>query len=618
MQLKQCLMEVNTSLLNAIASYRRFDVGDAVDRGQLIISLGKRLGDRQSFQATVNKLTSWEHEIIYQLCEAGGQINRRQMQATWGNDDHELDKRWFWHEHVSRGLSRLRLAGILFLTRVPGASEPVYTFPVEYQSQFLSPPFIISHGEYAPYSYYDFDTTILSDIYQMSLYFEQFRVRSLRNGSLPKRNKSILLDRLEDITPAIAPRTPGYLELIFQILLKLGFVTQIKGQIRSTEPMKDWLKLSPYNQIRSLFDSWMEMDDQVDLESICQTKIVSAGLRHPVSHVKRSVIELLKDLPEQWISMDDLSKYFQHNRPFFFRPDHSPGIWRLIDDSNNESIQARGIWNRLEHRILQYMIEQCLAAFGLVSVGLDSAGNIEGFHITQTGKALLHRNPAILGGIPGKPLNEIIIQPDFAVMAPSSLVLSVRDRLQTVAEFVQGGHMQTYRLTRNSIAHALESGMVSGEILHFLESVARDGLPPNVRMSVSDWIEEFGKIEFSHQVVMRTDDEFLMQEILSRPVTNKLIQEQLGSTAAVVDQDNVETIIAEMKRIGYLPRFAGQTNGTGNMVPISLTLAVEDVEFLRSLLMEKMKDECEVIDNNEEIRMLKIVESLAKSLGDDT
>lgn len=614
MQLNQCLLESNTSLLRAVASYISVDTGGNPSRAEVIACLMQHLPDRERFQALFGRLSSWEHEIVYQVRDAGGGIDAADLEKAWGNDDTELDRRWFWHETVARGLARLRLSGILFLVRAENDSGKEYILPGQYHDWVPDPPLRIQSTDYAPYKYASVDFAILSDMYHFMQYLDEFRVRPLRNGRLPKRHLRQIIKRLDDLTPVPYPRDMAYVELLQSLANAMGFILIRKGLISARRTMDVWLERSQPQQVYDLYTAWLNMDDQIDLKTICGMTVESAGLRHPPRRVKRAVVGVIARLPDHWVTITDISRHFQRHRPFFYRPDHSPGLWRLVNPATREPVPAPTIWNCLEYRVLRFILSGALGSLGLLSVGVDDRNEIESIYLTNLGRAILEGRPeTVVAQAPEpSPLNKVIVQPDFDILAPAAMVLSIRDTLDRIAERVSGGHMQRYRLTRDSVARAMESGMQPGDIVRFLESTSRDTLPGNVRTSVCDWIEEFGKIELQPHILLTTRDEYLMQEILARPAVGRFIRRQVGPSTAVVDAMDVESLAAELKRMGYLPKIHESSNESGEVASFSLEIDLKSLELLYSMVTTMIENPLEQMSKDD----ITVLDNLIRRLGD--
>jgi len=617
MRLQQCLHETNTSHLRAISAYRKINTGENPTQAQLISVLKKELTQESKCKALIEMMNGSESEIVQQIRDAGGSHNAAELEKSWGCDDPDVAKRWFWHEKVSSGLARLRLAGILFLVYKETESEKHYVLPEEFHDWFSLPPLIEKTKGYAPYTYFAAELNLLSDIFHVLQYFEQFRVRVLRNGNLPKRHKNILIKRLNELAPSEHPRDLHYIEFIFELLTAAEFLNLRRGILIVSVSMKTWFARTPAEQIQDIFRIWMSSDKQFDIEAICGNTIESAGLRHPVKRVKLAFIELVKRLPRRWIKLSDISEYFYRYRPFFFRTDHSEGLWRLTDRDTGELISGDKTWDCLEIRILNFLIGNILVWMGLIALGIDKNSKADGCYLTPLGNLVLCGDSNSVEHEIEPPLNKLIIQADFEILAPAAIVLSVRDYLEKVAEFVCGGYIQRYRLTRDSIAKAMESGLEAGEIMNFLEKASEGNLPGNIRASLSDWMDEFGQIDFSKRILLSTRDEYLMLEIMSRPAISKFIEKQIGPSAALIRELDADSLVSEIKRAGYLPRVTINKKTNANLASISLNLDSSSADFLALALKEWMKNSEYALSNKEEFLANKLIEQLNIILEQD-
>lgn len=617
MQLDQCLFESGTSHLRAVAAFRNIEFSFNPSRAEVIAVLMKRLSGIASDDEVFGSLNEWEKEILFQVSEAGGMIAAGDLEKSWGSDDPEVDRRWFWHKAVSRGLARLRLAGFIFCIRHPDSGEQAYVLPEEFNHLLSMKPIEQIESAYAPFEYVSIGTSILSDIYHMLQYIEEYRVRPLRSGKLAKRHKPIIIDKFDQLTPLDRVRDESYIDLLFSLITELGFIVQRKNGLMVSRRVDDWLSRSRYEQIENLYSVWLDQEEPDDKTVLADLIVHSAGLRHPWRRVKRVLINFMRILPDGWVSFDRIVSLLQIQRPHFYRSRHAHGLWQLTERATRASIPSEKIWDNLERRVLIYLLTGPLTWMGLVDLGKDQEGRWEGFVISPIGRAVINGDSGRMPDDTGEtstPLNRIIIQSDFDVLAPAGIVLSVRNRLERIAQLVSGGHVQRYHISRETIAAALESGLTSGDIIQFLETNSSAPLPQNVRTSILDWIGEFGKIEIREGMAVLAEDEYILQNILSHPATGRLVGDRIGPRAAWLDGCNCEELVNELKRIGYLPRV--RKLRTGGVASISLLLDTADAEYLFALLNDRLEQLHETSDRKSASRLEMLLERLEKTMAD--
>lgn len=618
MDLEQCLHESATSHLRAVAAFRKVDMGANPARSDVIAVLRDRLLESISNDAVMCDLNDCEKEILLQVRDAGGSIPVSELEKSWGSDDPDVARRWFWHKSVSRGLARLRLAGLLYCLRSLDEKNAVYVLPEEFYRLLALSPIDLSNRQYAPYQFASVQMIVLADMYYLLQYMDEYNVRMLRNGGLAKRHKPLIIKKLNTLTPAALTRDEHYVSMLFSIAGELGFVSHHGLKIIIDPKVTIWFGQSQVEQIRDLYRAWLKRDTHADLNGFNTVVITTAGLRHSFSRVKRAVTGVLAALPyDQWIPMVTLSDYFRRYRPYFYRPDHSPDLWQLKWVATRESIPPGAVWDNLEKNLIEQLITQSLAWFGLVDIGLSSDGQFEAFMINRLGRAILSGKTDLKvedfqeENVSVSQMNKILIQPDFEVIASAGMVLSIRNKLEKIAECISGGHIQKYRITRNRVAKALESGFEGDSILVFLESVSRINLPQNVKASIQDWIDEFGKVEITRAVIMKTENPYLMQELLANSDISRLIYQQVGPETATVSAGDLDHLVTELKRMGHLPKVSIDSHGPA---PISLKMDRATARFLLHLLNDTLNGE--PADQQENMMLAKLMERLTQNLSE--
>lgn len=614
MNLERCLHESPTSHLRAIAAFRKMDALINPSRSEMIAVLRDRLTDFESNKKLILELNGQEREILFQILDAGGSLSVGDLEKSWGSDDPEVARRWFWHKTVNPGLARLRLMGFLYCLRYREDKTTAYVLPEEFYPYVAPEPFKQLSDTYAPYRMFSVPRIILTDMFYLLKYVDEYNIRLLKTGGVPKRHKPLIVDRLNVLTPVTLSRDEKYITMLFSIAKDLGLLVQLGQKLEIDPKVTAWFSQEPFIQVREIFNAWLNEDSYESLRETENIQITTAGLRHPFTRVKRAFVSLLAGLPQdRWIPLKNFSDYFKLQRPFFYRPDHSPHLWQLRYMATREIIPAENVWENLEDNLIERMLSQQLAWLGLVDIGLSADEKVEAFMLTHFGHAVLSgksnysefSNQSESSWL--SQMDKILIQPDFEVLAPSGIILSIRDKLEKIAEFVSGGHVQKYKISRNSIASALESGFKSKEILDFLVSASQTKIPQNVERSIHDWIEEFGKIELKKTTLLKTQTPFLMQELLASSDISQFLGELIGPETVLITENQLTDLVNELKRMGHLPKV---TVGNKTTESIVLKMDRETTEFLLRLLSDTLKKG--TLMNN--IRESEICEKLIERL----
>ncbi len=619
MNLERCLYESPTSHLRAIAAFRKIDVGSNPLRSDIIAILRDKLRDNEVNVSLINEISDHEKEILFQIRDAGGSIDVSDLEKSWGNDDPEVARRWFWHKMVNPGLARLRLMGFLYCLRSREDKNTVFILPEEFYDYLIPIPFKLPDETYAPYRMFSAARIILTDMFYLVKYIDEYNVRLLKTGGLPKRHKPLIVDWLNTFTPVVLARDERYITMLFSFVGSLELVTQQGQRLEVNPKVETWFSEPPFEQVSDLFNAWLNDNSWEGLREIEDIQITTAGLRHPLIRVKSAFISLLVTLPKnQWIPLELFSDYFKSQRPFFYRPDHSPHLWQLRHTKTQKNIQAVEVWDNLEKKLIEHMISKQLAWLGVVDIGFSVDEKVEAFMLNHFGHAIISGKTNYLessgqeNGSLLTQMDKILIQPDFEVLAPSGIVLAIRDKLEKIAEFVAGGYVQKYKITRNSVAKALESGFEGKAIHAFLTSTSQTKIPQNVETSINDWIEEFGKIELRKALFLNTQSPFLMQELLAAPDISQFMDKQIGPETVLIKESQLADLVNELKRSGYLPKVTITDQTTDST---ALKLDRETTEFLLRLLNDTFNRGIQVIDHQEKRICKNLIEKLTRYLN---
>lgn len=160
-----------------------------------------------------------------------------------------------------------------------------------------------------------------------------------------------------------------------------------------------------------------------------------------------------------------------------FAIDHSDdGSWRKVyyrgirERNGREDVERDGGWERVEGAYIRWLIALPLARLGWVDY--DAARD----------------SFEALDGEEGEPSFEIIIQPNFEVLALGDRLDA--GQLWRVARFTRPameGRVRRYMLEKKPFTEALGRGQNASALVALLTELSRKPLPQNVRFSLDEW-----------------------------------------------------------------------------------------------------------------------------------
>ncbi|HEY0827900.1 MAG TPA: helicase-associated domain-containing protein, partial [Bacilli bacterium] len=126
-----------------------------------------------------------------------------------------------------------------------------------------------------------------------------------------------------------------------------------------------------------------------------------------------------------------------------------------------------------------------LVALGWLELGKDSQSN-------EWGRWLISLN--ISNSSQHLQVNrehEVLVQPNFEIIAPLTLSIEYRWELECFAEHVQTDRVSRYVLTKDSLDRAYKNGRTVGDITGYLQKYGKYGIPENVEVTIAQWGKQF-------------------------------------------------------------------------------------------------------------------------------
>ncbi|MBN93856.1 MAG: hypothetical protein CL928_07240 [Deltaproteobacteria bacterium] len=147
---------------------------------------------------------------------------------------------------------------------------------------------------------------------------------------------------------------------------------------------------------------------------------------------------------------------------------------------------------------------------------------------------------------------QFMVQPNFEVLAPVGLDLSVLWKLGELASLQQVDRANTYTLSRESVREGLSTGLRSEEALTFLSDESATELPQNVVSTITDWIGSHGEVELHDALVLSAlpTRAAAVRKVL---VAEGVQFESLSDTVFAIPREKQETVLKALQAKGMSP-----------------------------------------------------------------
>ncbi|WP_181363059.1 helicase-associated domain-containing protein [Sulfoacidibacillus thermotolerans] len=201
-----------------------------------------------------------------------------------------------------------------------------------------------------------------------------------------------------------------------------------------------------------------------------------------------------------------------------------PTLWRIVSRMGKLTANTWVYAQSLEQSLLAFVTDfyyesktqiypnrilQMLIYLGFIAQGTDTGGDVY-YQLTENGERWLETTKEVAKSqattrCTSRPL--AVIQPTFEILVPQEADHVYTWDLQKLAEPVHRDHISIYRLTRDSIYHAMLNGWTLLQIREFLQTISGAEIPENVDRCLNDWGEEYGSISMQMYCVVTCKDQ---------------------------------------------------------------------------------------------------------------
>jgi hypothetical protein len=317
-----------------------------------------------------------------------------------------------------------------------------------------------------------------------------------------------------------------------------------------------WLRLTPWEQMRGLFDAWRESTDAGpagwnDLRRIPALQAEGAWRNDPLA-ARRAILAALGRLEAgAWHTLDDLVGWIKAADPDFQRPDGSYTGWYLREVETGRYLSGFESWDAVEGRLIRFIVTGPLFWLGVLALSEETDAAVPAFCLTEAGAAWLgQRSPREL---PRPAL--LSIDEQFVITAPLLLPLLDRFRLlrftEPVSEPYVVGRPTRHRITRGGLARARGGGVGAQAITEFLQRASGGRTPARVIAALARWDQHGGAVRITRGAVVRVEEASILSALRADPAVAPLLGDLLSAQAALVREADLPKLLKALEELGY-------------------------------------------------------------------
>ena len=151
------------------------------------------------------------------------------------------------------------------------------------------------------------------------------------------------------------------------------------------------------------------------------------------------------------------------------------------------------------------------------------------------------------------PIDYFLVQADLTVVVPGPLNRELADELAAVATVESAGAAMVYRVSEQSIRHALDTGRTADGLRSFFEKSSKTPVPQGLTYLINDIARRHGQLRVGVAAAfVRCEDPALLAQAVAAPAVARLGVRQLAPTVAVSPAP-IADLLAALREAGFAP-----------------------------------------------------------------
>jgi len=159
---------------------------------------------------------------------------------------------------------------------------------------------------------------------------------------------------------------------------------------------------------------------------------------------------------------------------------------------------------------------------------------------------------AMLHALP-EPIDHFLVQADLTVVVPGPLRRDLADQLATVATVESAGAAMVYRISEQSIRHALDVGTTRDWMQSFFTRYSKTPVPQGLTYLIDDVARRHGQLRIGMAAsFVRCEDPALLAQAVAAPAVEGVQLRALAPTVAVSPAP-IGEVLAALRAAGFAP-----------------------------------------------------------------
>lgn len=436
---------------------------------------------------------------------------------------------------------------------------------------------------------------LLRDLY---LYWDAVRaneIAMIQSGFVGKRGlkliNAVLLEPDATLDNARQEDQTGRLYLLRQLLEGLNLVDSWGGKLKitgkNTRAIPDFWRSTTAVQVAAVLKTLRRLETFFNFPDDGKYYLYNFDVQQALN----LLLTALAELPTDWVEAEQLLFWLQDRSRNFLIPmrtqiESGRYYSGYYYGSREKSVPDM---DELEQNFVHQATAKILFQLGLVELGFNrheaKPEKWYAYRLTPLGSAVLKHQEQAAGEHSG----QIIIQPNFQILAMGPVPLNLLAQLDLFAERVKVDKTAfEYHLSRESVYTAQQNGYTVENVQQFLESASPNELPQNIRRTLTEWAAHHDRIVFRRGVtLLQAEDEALLERLLADDKTGKLLAQPVGNGVALVKSKRKTELVEALHSAGLLPALSGANpEAADNSVVVDEDGRIQPIHAVPSLHLQ--------------------------------
>ncbi len=314
-------------------------------------------------------------------------------------------------------------------------------------------------------------------------------------------------------------------------------------------PVKVFLEMPRSKALAKFVTFWKDSAGFNDLYLV-EDLVFEKRCQHDPLSVRSQVLEVLKKIPSRtWWDLQSFIEYFHSHNPNFLRPSGDFDSWYIREKDTGQYLQGFEAWDKIEGRLLEFMITKTLHWLGFLDVGFYSQeGSPSCFRLSRWWNALSTNQ---IPSIPELTPEDVFINSRGKVTVPLNSSLAVRYQIGRFAKLIDNNpHVFSYQVTNESLKKAKKQGLKTSQFVKIIQNHSNSPFPPVLFKALLNWESSGPQAHFDSLKIVRFSNPNMV-DILVKSKAAKFIRESLNPTTIAYEPAGEKIIKSVLLEAGY-------------------------------------------------------------------